>query len=232
MFSVPIQREHIMKARGSLAMVAAVLALAAFWLARPLAAEPNRDAGKAVYLTAQKIEESEAKGRLVEPHFGYVGDIGTFVATTKNAQGVEAHAAFVVHNFPEQENLALGCTKLKYQGPKHLGNVDGWVFMTEWNGKAHPSRVFLSAQKVYFGGGREGYIAADYREATGWAWKLIPLRRLELVGKGSARTGARSQDERPGCPLRPGGGPLATNSSREICRKTSGSFKFSARTCR
>ncbi len=61
--------------------------------------------------------------------------------------------------------------------------MDGWVFQTDWDGKANPSKVFLSAQPIYFGGGIRGFIAADYREGTGWAWKLHPLKRMELLAK-------------------------------------------------
>src|SRR5208337_1569274 len=110
-------------------------------------------------------------------------------ALSKNAGSHEAMAAFVVHHYPHQEQLGLGCTKLKYQGAKRLGNVDGWVFATDWDGKHYPSRVFLSAEKVYFGGGVQAYIAADYRMETGWTWKMLPLRRMELANPTS--TGAR-----------------------------------------
>jgi len=132
-------------------------------------------------------EESEAKGKLEEPLFGYVGLLGTFEACTKSPSGEAASAQFVVHHHPHQDEMALGYTKLRYQGAKRLGNVDGWVFNTEWDGKEYPSKVFLSAEPVYFGGGMVNYIAADYRTETGWAWKLLPLRRMELTG-GKATT--------------------------------------------
>src|SRR5262249_35898908 len=125
--------------------------LAAVSLAPSWAAEPSAEKG--VYIDARKIEEAEPRTRLEEPRFGYVGELGTFVAVTKNANGHEAMAGFIVHQYPNQERLNLGCTKLRYEGPKRLGNVDGWVFATEWDGKAYPSKVFLSAQRVYFGGG-------------------------------------------------------------------------------
>jgi hypothetical protein len=166
----------------------AVLLTAAFAaLHLAVAAEPARESGardgQAVSIDNHKIQEAEVKARLEEPNFGYVGDIGTFVVTTKNAAGREAHADFVVHAYPDQDRVGLGCTKLKYDGAKRLGNVDGWVFTTEWDGKMYPSKVFVSAQRVYFGGGRQDYIAADYRTETGWTWKMIPLRRLPLAGK-------------------------------------------------
>jgi hypothetical protein len=135
-----------------------------------------------------KIEEAEPKARLEEPRFGYVGMLGTFQALGKNSGGEEPQAAFVVHQYPNQEKNALGCTKLRYEGPRRLGNVDGWVFKTDWDGKQYPSKVFLSAEKVYFGGGMESYIAADYRTETGWVWKLQPLRRVEILKKGSSST--------------------------------------------
>jgi hypothetical protein len=169
-----------MKAKHVLALVLVLVGVGAFQLSQPLGAEGDR--GQSVYLNLPKIEEAEPKTQLQEPNFGYAGDIGTIAATTKNARGIEAHADFVVHNYPDQDNLALGCTKLKYVGPKHLGNVDGWVFNTEWDGKNYPSKIFVSAQRIYFGGGRQAYIAADYRNETGWAWKMVPLRRMELTG--------------------------------------------------
>jgi hypothetical protein len=171
---------------------ALLLAVAGLWLAAPAtAAEPKESARAAadradapgISLDAKKVDESEAKGTLEEPHFGYVGALGTFEATTKAAGGMEPAAMFVVHSYPDQGRLALGCTKLKYVGAKRLGDVDGWVFATDWDGKAYPSKVFVSAEKVYFGGGVIEYIAADYREGTGWAWKMLPLRRMDLANK-------------------------------------------------
>jgi hypothetical protein len=166
-----------------MALLLVLAGIAAVSLACSWAAEPGE---KGVYFDIRKVEESEPKSRLDEPRFGYVGEIGTFVAVTKNANGHEAMAGFVIHSYPNQDRLALGCTKLRYEGPKRLGNVDGWVFITDWDGKAYPSKVFLSAQRVYFGGGVSEYIAADYRESTGWAWKLLPLRRIELMNKAGA----------------------------------------------
>jgi hypothetical protein len=106
---------------------------------------------------------------------------------TKNVGSHEPAAAIVVHSYPNEAQISLGCTKLKYQGAKRLGNVDGWVFNTEWDGKHYPSKVFLSAEKVYFGAGIQAYVAADYREDTGWKWKMLPLRRMELTGQAASR---------------------------------------------
>jgi hypothetical protein len=64
-----------------------------------------------------------------------------------------------------------------------VGNVDGWVFKTQWDGTSYPSRIFFSADEVYFGGGRSAYIVADYRDGTGWVWKMLPMRRLEILQK-------------------------------------------------
>jgi hypothetical protein len=179
-----------MKATMVRVLLGAALVVGGLQSARPLAAEPTEQEKKAVSLsTSEKIEEAEAKGNLGEPRFGYVGELGSFAAVSKNNTEHEAMAAFVVHHYPHQEKLALGCTKLRYQGPRRLANVDGWVFLTDWDGKANPSKVFLSAERVYFGGGVQAYIAADYREGTGWAWKMLPLRRLELTGKNE--TGSR-----------------------------------------
>jgi len=171
-----------------------LLATAGIWLATAQVtsvaqtARATGDAGKAVELTGGKIEEANAKNRLEEPHFGYVGTLGTFQARGKNASADEAQAVFVVHQYPDHEKNALGCTRLAYEGPRRLGNVDGWVFKTDWDGKHYPSKVFLSAERVYFGGGMESYIAADYRTETGWVWKYHPLRRLELLKKNASAT--------------------------------------------
>jgi hypothetical protein len=185
--------EAIMSAKQVLAIALVLLSFAVFPLAQPFGAEPDEAGrkGQSVSLTTEKPQEAEAKTELRDPHFGYVGDIGTIVACAKAPAGMEAHAAFVVHHYPNQEKIDLGCTRLHYEGAKHLGNVDGWVFKTEWDGKAYPSKIFVSAQKVYFGGGRQAYVMADYRTETGWAWKLVPLRRLELV----TRESAASRDE-------------------------------------
>ncbi|MBV8314367.1 MAG: hypothetical protein JOZ53_05475 [Planctomycetaceae bacterium] len=145
---------------------------------RPGAAE-DRGEGKGIALELGKVEEAEATPRLGEPNYGYVGDLGSFVAT----KDANALALIAVHRYPDTETASLGRTKLTYEGPKRLGNVDGWVFRTEWDGIVYPSKIFFSSEKVYFGGGVNSYIAADYRENTGWAWKLRPLRRMGLVTK-------------------------------------------------
>ena len=132
---------------------------------------------KAIRLEMGKLEESDATSKVNDPNYGYEGHLGTFVATTKG----EARAMIVVHNYPDTGKFALGNTKLTFEAVRKVGNVNGFVFKTEWDGKRYPSKVFLSSEKVYFGGGVNGYIAADYRDATGWAWKLIPLRRMDIV---------------------------------------------------
>jgi hypothetical protein len=170
----------------------ALLLAATLWAAHPLVAEdPAEKAGQGITLDTRKIEEARAQTELGEPNYGYVGSFGTFEAATKNTVGEAPVAIFVVHQYPRQDQAALGHTKLRYEGPKRLGNVDGWVFATEWDGKNYPSKIFLSAEKIYFGGGVQGYIAADYRNETGWAWKYHPLHRMELLKKGSA--GAESR---------------------------------------
>jgi hypothetical protein len=172
-----------------------LLGAAGIWLGTAIGpsvaqnARADGDTGKVVALMNGKVEETDAKTRLEEPRFGYAGMLGTFQALGKNASGEEAQAVFVVHQHPNHERNALGCTKLKYEGPRRLGNVDGWVFKTDWDGKQYPSKVFLSAEKVYFGGGMENYIAADYRTDTGWTWKYLPLRRLELLKKNAGTDG-------------------------------------------
>jgi hypothetical protein len=166
-------------------MVLMVAGFGMLSLSAPHAAEPAKQGIQNI--DGRKLEETEAKGNLTEPHFGYVGDLGTFAALTKNAGAHEPMAAFVVHQHPDETQLSLGCTKLKYQGAKRLGNVDGWVFTTDWDGKNYPSKVFLSAEKVYFGGGVQAYIAADHRNDTGWTWKMLPLRRMELTNQSGSR---------------------------------------------
>jgi hypothetical protein len=168
-----------------------LLALVA-WAAhpsKPLAADKDRDADKAsehgkgngIRLDTRQVEEGEAQGRLGEPHYGYVGFFGSFEAAAKGPAGQDPVALFVVHHHPDQHNVSLGHTTLKYKGPKRLGSVDGWLFETRWDGKMYPSKIFFSAEKIYFGGGVVAYIAADYREGTGWGWKYHPLRRMDLV---------------------------------------------------
>lgn len=162
--------------RTSLRILLVALGALAVVATRPLSAEENNTA---LTLQLGTIQETEAKAKLPEPNFGYVGQLGSFYASRDN----HPMALFVVHNFPDTENNALGRTPLTYEGARRLGNVDGWVFKTEWDGKAYPSKIFVSSEKVYFGGGVSAYIAADYREKTGWVWKLHPLRRMELAKK-------------------------------------------------
>jgi hypothetical protein len=147
-----------------------------------IVAEDRKEQGKGISLQLGKIEEMETKSKLSEPQFGYVGQLGSFTVCKEG----QAMGAIVVHSYPNTEKSALGCTKLTYEGTKRLGNVDGWVFKTEWDGKGYPSKIFFSAEPVYFGGGINAYIAADYRDESGWAWKLHPLRRMEIVKNGSA----------------------------------------------
>lgn len=136
-----------------------------------------QEGGKAIVLKLGKVEEAEAQGKLQDPNYGYIGQLGSFVATKDS----HAKGMIVVHSYPDTTKMALGCTKLVYEGAKRLGEVDGYVFKTEWDGKVYPSKIFFSAQKVYFGGGINDYIAADYRDGSGWVWKLHPLRRLKVT---------------------------------------------------
>ncbi len=139
-------------------------------------AETGGEATKAIRPDTGKIEEKTASIKMPEPSFGYEGHLGTFVASPKMGR-----CMIVVHQHPDTSKVALGNTKLTYEGTTQLNNVPGYCFKTEWDGKTYPSKVFLSSEKVYFGGGITAYIGADFREETGWAWKLIPLRRLDLV---------------------------------------------------
>jgi hypothetical protein len=143
-----------------------------------IAVADDAAAAKPVALDLGKIEETEAKEKLEAPNYGYMGGLGSFVATKEHGEGM-----IVVHNYPDTSKLALGTTKLTYEGTKRLGNVDGYVFKTQWDGATYPSKIFLSAEKVYFGGGVSAYIAADHREKTGWVWKLHPLRRMDVLKK-------------------------------------------------
>jgi len=154
------------------------LAATAFLAACPMTAEEPKEQ-QPIRIQIGRVEEADAKAELSAPNFGYVGDLGTFIVT-KNG---DAQATIVVHQYPKTEVKALGQTKLIYEGTKRLGNVDGWVYKTEWDGKTYPSKIFFSSSKVYFGGGINSYIAADYRDETGWAWKMLPLRRMENLNK-------------------------------------------------
>src|SRR5262249_32791755 len=140
-------------------------------------ASPDDEPGKSPLLGAGKVIEAEASAKLMDPKYGYEGHLGCFMATTNG----DARCLIVVHHYPETTKFSLGSTKLVYEGTKKLGNVNGYVFKTEWDGQKYPSKVFLSADTVYFGGGISSYIAADYRSGTGWAWKLVPLRRMDVV---------------------------------------------------
>jgi hypothetical protein len=140
-------------------------------------ATADDEIGKSTRLETGKVVETGTSMSLPEPNFGYEGHLGCFVATTND----DARCLIVVHHYPETTKKNLGNTKLVYEGARRLGNVNGYVFKTEWDGQKYPSKVFLSAETIYFGGGINAYIAADYRSGTGWAWKLLPLRRMEVV---------------------------------------------------
>ena len=157
------------------------LGLAAMLATRTLTADEKNET-KSVVIELGKVEESETKAEMPEPNFGYVGELGSFMVT-KNP---DAEALIVLHQYPKTDVKALGRSKLTYEGTKRLGNVNGWVFKTEWDGKTYPSKIFFSSEKVYFGGGVNSYIAADYRDGTGWAWKMLPLRRMENLKQGAA----------------------------------------------
>ena len=102
--------------------------------------------GPGITLDTKKVEESEAKGRLEEPHFGYVGELGTFEATAKSATGMRALGHVRCSLLPRPRAVALGCTKLNMWA-KRLGDVDGWIFSTDWDGKAYPSKVFATPRR-------------------------------------------------------------------------------------
>ncbi|HEX3654584.1 MAG TPA: hypothetical protein VHV55_02190 [Pirellulales bacterium] len=157
--------------RQNMVRVAAVVALLALQ-----AAALGEELKKSVSPQVGKLDQKDTDGSIGEPQYGYVGALGSFQVTKDGGKGM-----IVVHNYPDTATHALGETKLEYVGPKRIGDVDGWVFNTRWDGSQYPSKVFFSADPVYFGGGQTAYIAADYREATGWAWKLLPLRRMDLA---------------------------------------------------
>ena len=136
------------------------------------------EATKHLSIEVSKLDEADAAGQIGVPNYGYVGELGAF-----NASQSEGRGLIVVHNYPDTAKNALAATDLSYVGPKRIGNVDGWVFKTQWDGKNYPSRIFFSAEEVYFGGGRSAYIVADYRDGTGWVWKMLPMRRLEILQK-------------------------------------------------
>lgn len=162
------------------AILVAVLGLLVLAPARPMSADESKGDAKATVLQLGKVEEAEAKANPGDPEYGYEGHLGSFVAT----KGPDAIGLIVVHDYPDTGKRSLGKTKLTYEGAKRLGNVDGWVFKTSWDGKTYPSKVFFSSEKVYFGGGVDAFIGADYREEIGWVWKLQPLRRMGLVKGG------------------------------------------------
>jgi hypothetical protein len=161
--------------------VAALGLVAALSLSMTHAGDTRDQPTKAMKLELGKIEEKECSAKLTEPNYGYEGHLGCFVATASKAR-----CMIVVHHYPDTSKVSLGNTKLTYEGTVQLNNIPGYCFKTEFDGKNYPSKVFLSAEKVYFGGGISGYIAADYREGTGWAWKLQPLRRMDVVNAKSS----------------------------------------------
>src|SRR5262249_38455285 len=114
----PLSREGVcVMSKLSVKLLFVVLGLAAVDPAR--AEQPK--GGKGVALEMGKVEESEAKSALDAPQFGYVGSLGSFVAS----KGPEAEALLVVHQYPDTARAALGRSKLTYEGTKRLGNVDG-----------------------------------------------------------------------------------------------------------
>lgn len=173
-----------MMGHRSAKVLIATAALLALVVSRTATAEEAKDEGKTCTLAVGKVEEAEAKTKLEAPNFGYVGQLSSFVA---NGSG-HAGGLLVVHNHPDTKTHALGHTKLTYKGAKRLGNVDGYVFETQWDGKQYPSKIFFSSEKVYMGGGVNAYVAADFREDTGWAWKFLPLKRMNLVANGTTKS--------------------------------------------
>ena len=118
------------------------------------AADERRDAqkekaGKVIDLDSVKPEESESRSKLEEPNFGYEGHLGTFEVTMKSPSGHAPTGLIVVHQYPYHEKTALGRTKLKFVGARRIGNVDGWVFETDWDGKQYPSKIFVHVYREF-----------------------------------------------------------------------------------
>jgi len=157
--------------------VGGMLVLAAM-AAQSLAAS-REDVKKRVSIEVSKLDEADASAQIGEPNFGYIGELGAFNVTSRS----KGQGLIVVHNYPDTSCNAVAAAELTYVGAKRVGNVDGWVFKTQWDGSSYPSRIFFSADEVYFGGGRSAYIVADYRDGTGWVWKMLPMRRLEILQK-------------------------------------------------
>ena len=68
-------------------------------------AEPNE---KATVLQLGTVQETEAKSKLSDPSFGYVGQLGSFVAARES----QALALMVVHNFPDTQTSGFGADRL------------------------------------------------------------------------------------------------------------------------
>jgi hypothetical protein len=171
----PSTKERIMT-NLKLRILAGIWVVAAMAAVTALSIGAELIASKHVSPQLGTLDEGEVSSDMGEPNHGYVGELGSFEASTKD----DAEAMIVVHNYPDTSKFALGSTQLDYVGAKRIGNVDGWVFKTQWNGELYPEKIFFSSSEVYFGGGVSAYIAADYRQATGWVWKMLPLRRTEL----------------------------------------------------
>ncbi len=126
-------------------------------------------------LPVGKIEATDCKGEIGEPHYGYTGLGGSFMIS-----GKKGHALMAIHSHPDYTKMRMGHTELEYVGTKNLNGVDGWVFKTSWDGKTAPKELFFSAREVYFGLGVRGHIIADHREATTWSWKLEPMSQYSI----------------------------------------------------
>src|ERR1019366_5031367 len=97
---------------------------AALSMSMTLAGDTRDLPAKSIRPDMGKTAESTTSVKMPEPNFGYEGHLGCFVAT---AQG-KARGMIVVHQYPDTAKIALGNTKLTYEGTTQLNNVSGYVF--------------------------------------------------------------------------------------------------------
>ena len=92
-------------------VIAAVLSLGG------ISAAVEMVGGKHISPQLGKLEEMDATSQLGEPNYGYVGELGSFEATTRD----DAEAMMVVHNYPDTSKYAARFDKAGVRRAKAAG---------------------------------------------------------------------------------------------------------------
>jgi hypothetical protein len=123
--------------------------------------------------------ETATSAALPDPNWGYYGDLGAAQVTKSTMPDVPI-GLLAIHRYPNTSDGYLAKTKLRFEKDGRVFGVDGWIFLTDFDGTEFPSKVFFSYLKVSVNG-VYAYRMWPYRTATGWQQNSGKFERQPLL---------------------------------------------------